>query len=254
MFNTNNHIFKLNNKPLKNYPYPFQLSYCPIKSCCNDEYAKLNANNVFSKINTFNEKVVINSGNLQIKDLKAFPPTSPGFGNFASINGNPYYYDYITNNWINLLENKNINTFSLISDYGIYDNIQGTTTWTLEMSNIYGQLFDYQATTVQSPKVINFSSANDNYVELTSSSGHISAWGVSTGCAIFVPYTVDGQPGNGAYVFTAYNHPGFGNFTGLQTPPTNAITGSNLYTTVVDGNYSNRQFVLNLTIRIPFIN
>jgi hypothetical protein len=249
---SNNHIFKLNNRPLKNYPYPFQLSYCPLKSCCNEEYAKLNGNNVFSKINTFNNNVVINSGNLQIKDLSSFPQINPGYGNFASINGTPYYFDPNTNNWINLFENNNSNNFSLISDYGVYSSTNNNTTWTLEMSNNYGQLFDYQAYIVQAPLPIDFTTGDT--VELQNNTATIAEWGVSSGTGIYVSYTVNGQPGNGAYVFTSYNHPGFNNLSGLTTTVTTNITGSNIYTTVVDGNYGNRQFILNGLIRVPFIN
>ena len=253
MYN-NNHIFKLNNKPINNYPYPFQLSYCPIKSCCKDEYAKLNANNIFCKVNTFNDKVVVNSGNLQIKDLASFPPTSPGFGNYASVNGTPYFYDTITNNWINLLENKP-NTFSIVSSPGILSvnssNVY-VTTFTIDIANIYGQYFNYQASIIQPPLNIDFST-NDK-VQLSNTNFDTAEWGVSEGLGIFVPYTVGGVTGNGAYVFNAYSHPGFGNFTGLQTPVTTNITGTNTYTTIVDGDYSNRQFVLNITIQIPFIN
>jgi hypothetical protein len=254
MFNNNNHIFKLNNKPLKNYPYPFHLSYCPIKSCCNDEYAKLNANNIFCKVNTFNNKVVINSGNLQVKDLASFPSTSPGFGNYASVNGTPYFYDSITNTWINLLENAG-NKFSIISNPGIVSVNSSNiivTTFTIDIPNIYGQLFNYQATIIQPPLNIDFSL--NEVIQLANNNYDTAEWGVSSGVGIFVPYTVDGAPGNGAYVFNAYSHPGFGNFTGLQKPATTNITGTNTYTTIVDGDYSQRQFVLNGTIQIPFIN
>jgi hypothetical protein len=243
----NNHIFKLNNKPIHNYPYPFQLSYCPIKSCCKDEYAKLNANNIFCKLNTFNNKVVINSGNLQIKDLSSFPPTNPGYGNFASINGTPYYYDYILNTWTSLLPNR----YSLTSSIGELDPTDSNKTmWTLEMSNNYGQLFNYEAYITTPPNTFNFDSNDEVTLQPD------TKWGVSSGSGIFVPYTVGSQstPGNGAYVFSAYNHPGFGNFTGLTTQATTNITGSNLYTTYVDGNYVGLTFTIEIIIIVPFTN
>jgi hypothetical protein len=240
----NNHIFKLNNKPINNYPYPFQLSYCPIKSCCKDEYAKLNANNIFCKINTFNDKVIINSGSLEIKDLSSFPPTNPGYGMFASINGTPYFYDYILNTWTSLLPN----TFTLISTPGVYDSSSGKTTSTIEIQNIYGQLFDYQAYISQAPTSVNFSSGEQVQISLD------GKWGVSTGCGIYVPYTVGSQPGNGAYIFSAFNHPGLGNFTGLSTNATTNITGTNTYNFSIDDSYVNYQFTMVITIKVPFFN
>jgi len=248
----NNHIFKLNNKPLKNYPYPFQLSYCPVKSCCKDEYAKLNGNNVFSKINTFNNNVVINSGNLQMKDLSSFPSTNPGYGNFASINGTPYYYDYILNTWTSLLPNK----YSLTSDIGVVSPLgSNKTRWTLKMSNNYGQLFNYEAYITSPPNTVNFG------VEETVTLVTEAQWGISSGSGIFVPYTVSSpgspsQPGNGAYVFTAYNHPGFGNFSGLSAPAitSSSGSGSNVYTTDVDGDYVGLTFTIDITIIVPFVN
>ncbi len=112
--------------------------------------------NIFCKVNTFNDKVVINSGNLQIKDLASFPPTSPGFGNYSSINGTPYFYDTITNDWINLLQSNNENTFTLTSNPGTLDN-SGNTIFTIDIPNIYGQAFKYTLYTNFSPQVLNFS-------------------------------------------------------------------------------------------------
>jgi hypothetical protein len=244
MYN-NNHIFKLNNRPLKNYPYPFQLSYCPIKSCCNDEYAKLNANNVFCKVNTFNDKVVINSGNLQIKDLGSFPPTSPGFGNYASINGIPYYYNYITNKWINLLEN----TFTLKSSPGIFteptsSEPEGYTTFTFQIPNTYGQVFEYTIHSNLPPEPITITDETTP-IELqspTSTSG--SLYGVGRGFAILQPYIYEGV-NNLAYTFNSFSSPGFDLYINtsnereyLRTFATTNVSGVNTYTTSLNYDYS----------------
>jgi len=246
----NNHIFKLNNKPLKNYPYPFQLSYCPIKSCCNDEYAKLNANNVYSKINTFNDKVVINSGNLQIKDLDSFPPTSPGFGNYASVNGNPYYYDYISKSWINLLEN-NSNTFTLKSNPGILD-ASGNTTFTIDIPNIYGQAFKYTLYSNYPPNVLTFNEGDE--VNLQTLNNEYDNWGLGSGFCIFQPY-ICSNVSNGAYVFNSIASPGYDLISAYSTPATSNISNSYIYTSVVTGDYTgngNNTQTLIGEILIPF--
>jgi hypothetical protein len=252
MFNNNDHIFKLNNRPLKNYPYPFHLSYCPIKSCCNDEYAKLNANNIFSKVNTFNNKVVINSGNLQVKDLASFPSTSPGFGNYTSVNGTPYYYDPITNNWINLLQSNNSNTFTLTSNPGTLDS-SGNTTFTIDIPNIYGQAFKYTLYTDFPPQVLNFYPNEE--INIQDVSGN-SFWGIGTGFAIFQPYLCNGVS-NGAYVFNSYSSPGFDVIYPYSTPATTTISNSYLYTSKLVGDYTgngnNTQKLIGEIIT-PFIN
>lgn len=252
MFNNNDHIFKLNNRPLKNYPYPFHLSYCPIKSCCNDEYAKLNANNIFCKVNTFNNKVVINSGNLQVKDLASFPSTSPGFGNYASVNGTPYYYDPITNNWINLLQSNNANTFTLTSNPGTL-NASGNTTFTIDIPNIYGQAFKYTLYNDFPPQVLTFDPNEE--INIQNLSGN-SFWGIGTGFAIFQPYVCNGVS-NGAYVFNSYSSPGFDVRSPYSTPATTTISNSYLYTSTIGGDYTgngnNTQKLIG-EILTPFIN
>jgi hypothetical protein len=260
----NNHIFKLNNKPLKNYPYPFQLSYCPIKSCCNDEYAKLNANNIFCKVNTFNNKVVVNSGNLQIKDLASFPSTSPGFGNFASINGNPYYYNYISNEWVNLLQNNNNNNFTLESSEGVFTeptglNTTGYTTFTFQIPNTYGQVFEYTIHSNLPPEPITFTD-DTTPIELqsptTTSSG--SLYGVGRGFAILQPYIYEGV-NNAAYTFNSFSNPGFELYIDsssttdyLRTFPTTNVSGVNTYTTSLSNDYSrngkNRLIIIGQTL------
>jgi hypothetical protein len=250
MYNNNDHIFKLNNRPLNNYPYryPFQLSYCPLKSCCNDEYAKLNANNIFCKVNTFNDKVVINSGNLQIKDLASFPLTSPGFGNYASINGTPYFYNYITNNWINLLEN---NTFTLNSSPGIFtepttSNTEGYTTFTFQIPNTYGTIFDYTIHSNFPPEPITITDETTP-IELQSptSTSSGSLYGVGRGFAILQPYIYQGV-NNAAYTFNSYSNPGFNLYQNgttneyeyLRTYATTNVSGVNTYTTSLNNDYS----------------
>ena len=143
---------------------------------------------------------------------------------------------------IQIYNNKNYIPFNLFinSVYNIF------------MTNEFFILNNYQASIIQPPLNIDFS-MNES-IQLSNSNYDTAEWGVSDGLGIFVPYTVNGVTGNGAYVFNAYSHPGFGNFTGLQTPATTNITGTNTYTTIVNGDYSNRQFVLNITIKIPFIN
>ena len=254
MYNNNNHIFELNMRPLNNYPYryPFQLSYCPLKSCCNDEYAKLNDNNIFCKVNTFNDKVVVNSGNLQIKDLASFPPTSPGFGNYASVNGTPYFYDTITNDWINLLQSNNENTFTLTSNPGTLDS-SGNTIFTIDIPNIYGQAFKYTLYTNFSPQVLNFSFGEP--VNIQDLAGN-NFWGIGTGFAIFQPYLCNGVS-NGAYVFNSYSSPGLDVIIPYETPATNVIHNSYLYTSNIVGDYTgngnNTQKLIG-EILTPFIN
>jgi len=248
-----NHIFKLNNKPFKStYPYPFKLSYCPVKSCCNEEYAKLNGYNIFSKINTFNSQVVINSGNLQVKNLSSFPTINPGYGNYASINGTPYFYNSKLNTWDNLTQNNN--SFTLESTPGIFTSQAppgtGFTTFTFNIPNTHGQVFEYTIHSKFPPETITIPTTtlptSQTPIELQSptatSAG--SLYGVGSGFAILQPYTYNGV-NNAAYTFNSFSNPGFelyideNNITDyLRTFATTEKLNSYTYTTSLAYDYS----------------
>jgi hypothetical protein len=169
-----------------------------------------------------------------MKDLASFPSTSPGFGNYASVNGTPYYYDTITNTWINLLQSNNANTFTLTSNPGTLDS-EGNTTFTIDIPNIYGQVFKYTLFSNYPPKVLTFDEGDE--VNIQTPNNDYDNWGLGYGFCIFQPYICN-NVSNGAYVFNSVASPGYYLKSAYSTPATQNISNSYLYTSVVTGDYT----------------
>jgi len=139
-------------------------------------------------------------------------------------------------------------TIKYTSNLGVYNSGTNTTTWSITIPNTLGSSFDYRAVISQPPTNIDFASAGQ--LALQNEVGAIGYWGVSAGVAIYVPYTIGGVAGNGGYVFSSYSHPGFPQLTGLVTTTTTIITGSNTYTTTLQGNWSSQSFTISIIKRL----
>jgi hypothetical protein len=141
------------------------------------------------------------------------------------------------------------NTFTLNSTPGIFteptSSVQeGYTTFTFQIPNTYGQVFEYTIHSNFPPEPITITDETTP-IELqpptSTSSG--SLYGVGRGFAILQPYIYQGV-NNAAYTFNSYSNPGFDLYMNgnekeyLRTFATTNVSGDNTYTTSLYYDYS----------------
>jgi len=173
-------------------------------------------------------------GSLQVQDSGTNPPTNTGYGNFASVNGLPFYYSPSTSTWSQLTTGASF--FTITTDPGVYNSgtIPPETSWTINTGiPNYGNSFNY---TIATTKPL----TNQVYTNATPLTLN-NSFSITTGTAIIQNYTINGFPGFG-YLFSGISTLGSGNTSNVMTYSAEANESGGICTTsysfVLQGNYA----------------
>jgi hypothetical protein len=130
-------------------------------------------------------------GSLQLEDSSTNPPTNTGYGNFASVNGLPFYYSPSTSTWSQLATNGS-SFFSITTPTG--SNVSGYTQWEILTGGIpnIGNSFNFS--------ILAGSPTNQVYPNNSTPLTPNNSFSITTGTAVIQNYTQGGIQGYG-YLF-----------------------------------------------------